>query len=198
VLSCSDEEGNVLVAKTGMGSSAAMTTALVGAMLHFFRVVNLRDDFRELRHDVHSAHVNPAADTRSKSTVHNLSQLAHAVAQGKIGSGFDVSAAVYGSQIYQRFDQANFKDEYASISQQKICDDALFSCVTNEELWDQTVEALALPPGLDVVMGDVMGGSSSSSMVSGSMTCPDLTLYYAGCGCVVYCAVNETIYFILL
>jgi uncharacterized protein YuzB (UPF0349 family) len=27
---------------------------------------------------------------------HNLAQLVHAVAQGKIGSGFDVAAAVYG------------------------------------------------------------------------------------------------------
>jgi phosphomevalonate kinase len=111
--------------------------------------------------------VCPEADTRSKSTVHNLSQLAHAVAQGKIGSGFDVSAAVYGSQLYQHFDQDNFKAEYASISQQKICDDALFTCVTNEDLWDQTVAALELPPGLDVIMGDVMGGSSSSSMARG-------------------------------
>jgi phosphomevalonate kinase len=162
-----DENGKVLVAKTGMGSSAAMTTALVGAILHFFGVVNLQDDVRGLRHDSKSTHVSPEADTRSKSTVHNLAQLAHAVAQGKIGSGFDVSAAVYGSQIYQRFNQDNFKDEYASISQQKICDDALFNCVTNEELWDQTVAPLQLPPGLDVVMGDVMGGSSSSSMARG-------------------------------
>lgn len=35
--------------------------------------------------------------------VHNLTQYAHCFSQGKIGSGFDVSAAVYGSQIYQRF-----------------------------------------------------------------------------------------------
>jgi phosphomevalonate kinase len=160
---------SLLTIECKQGSSAAMTTALVGAILHFFKVVNLQDDIREPRPDLHSSHVSPAADTRSKSTVHNLSQLAHAVAQGKIGSGFDVSAAVYGSQIYQRFDQANFKDEYASISQQKICDDALFTCVTNADLWDQTVGALELPPGLDVIMGDVMGGSSSSSMVNNNL-----------------------------
>ena len=113
--------------------------------------------------------------------MHNLSQLAHAVAQGKIGSGFDVSAAVYGSQIYQRFNQANFEAEYASISKQKICDDALFTCVTNEELWDQTVGVLQLPPGLDVIMGDVMGGSSSSSMVTATQPQHEyvlLKLYY--------------------
>jgi phosphomevalonate kinase len=26
------------------------------------------------------------------------------LAQGKVGSGFDVSAAVFGSQVYNRFD----------------------------------------------------------------------------------------------
>ena len=36
--------------------------------------------------------------------MHNLAQYVHSLAQGKIGSGFDVSAAVYGSQVYRRFD----------------------------------------------------------------------------------------------
>jgi len=36
--------------------------------------------------------------------MHNLAQYVHSLAQGKIGSGFDVSAAVYGSQVYKRFD----------------------------------------------------------------------------------------------
>jgi phosphomevalonate kinase len=35
--------------------------------------------------------------------LHNLAQLSHCAAQGKIGSGFDISAAVYGSQRYSRF-----------------------------------------------------------------------------------------------
>lgn len=62
-----------------MGSSAALVSSLVGALLHFFNVVNLEHrDENDLR------------------VVHNVSQLAHSVAQGKIGSGFDVSAAIYG------------------------------------------------------------------------------------------------------
>lgn len=36
--------------------------------------------------------------------MHNLAQYVHSLAQGKIGSGFDVSAAVHGSQVYKRFD----------------------------------------------------------------------------------------------
>jgi phosphomevalonate kinase len=35
--------------------------------------------------------------------VHRLAQYCHSLAQGKLGSGFDVCAAVFGSQIYQRF-----------------------------------------------------------------------------------------------
>jgi phosphomevalonate kinase len=35
--------------------------------------------------------------------VHNLAQLSHCAAQGKIGSGFDVAAAVYGTMQYVRF-----------------------------------------------------------------------------------------------
>ena len=37
---------------------------------------------------------------------HRLSQVAHCAAQGKVGSGFDVSAAYFGSQIYCRFSAA--------------------------------------------------------------------------------------------
>jgi phosphomevalonate kinase len=35
--------------------------------------------------------------------IHNVAQYAHSKAQGKVGSGFDVSSAVFGSQIYYRF-----------------------------------------------------------------------------------------------
>ena len=71
----------VQVAKTGMGSSAALTTSLVGSLLQFFDVVDLS---RKSSGDL--------------SIVHNVAQLAHSIAQGKIGSGFDVSAAVYGKR----------------------------------------------------------------------------------------------------
>lgn len=64
-----------------MGSSAALTTALVGSLLQWFGVTRLG-----LRQG-----------DRDRQLVHNLAQLAHAVAQGKIGSGFDVAAAVYGT-----------------------------------------------------------------------------------------------------
>ena len=70
-----------------MGSSAAMTTALVGSLLQWFDIIRLgsrcgEDDRRILL---------------------NLAQLSHGIAQGKIGSGFDVAAAVYGKQYHIRF-----------------------------------------------------------------------------------------------
>lgn len=35
--------------------------------------------------------------------VHNVAQYCHCLAQGKVGSGFDVSSAVWGSQVYRKF-----------------------------------------------------------------------------------------------
>lgn len=81
------------VAKTGLGSSAAMTTAVVAALLHYFGVVRLPSskDFQDRK------------DTEDLDVVHKIAQTAHCIAQGKVGSGFDVSSAVYGSQRYVRF-----------------------------------------------------------------------------------------------
>ena len=79
------------VHKTGLGSSAALVTSLVGALLvHLQAIFNLSDD-----------------DT-SRRIVHAASQAAHCIAQGKVGSGFDVAAAVYGSHKYTHFNPGEF------------------------------------------------------------------------------------------
>lgn len=44
--------------------------------------------------------------SEGRRLAHNLAQYVHCLAQGKVGSGFDVSSAVFGSQIYTRFDPA--------------------------------------------------------------------------------------------
>jgi phosphomevalonate kinase len=80
------------VHKTGLGSSAALITSLVSALLLHFAILTPGD---------FSAQV-----TDGKRLAHHLAQYVHCLAQGKIGSGFDVSAAVFGSQIYTRFDPA--------------------------------------------------------------------------------------------
>jgi phosphomevalonate kinase len=55
---------------------------------------------------LHWTSPNSTADPEPQTVqlMHNLAQYVHSLAQGKIGSGFDVSAAVYGSQVYRRFD----------------------------------------------------------------------------------------------
>lgn len=73
------------VHKTGLGSSAAMTTSLVSALV---------------------LHLIPSLSSTTQATrqlLHNLAQYVHSLAQGKVGSGFDVSAAVWGSHGYRRF-----------------------------------------------------------------------------------------------
>lgn len=95
------------VAKTGLGSSAAMTTAVVAALLHYLGVVNLasvlNDHYQE----------NDAADL---DVVHVIAQTAHCLAQGKVGSGFDVSSAVYGSHRYVRFSPEVLSSAQVSLS----------------------------------------------------------------------------------
>lgn len=78
------------VAKTGLGSSAALITSLVTALL------------------VQTGLIAPdqLASASSRHLTHNVAQFVHCLAQGKVGSGFDVSAAVFGSQLYTRFSPA--------------------------------------------------------------------------------------------
>lgn len=78
------------ISKTGLGSSAALVTSLIASLLGYFRFCKLP----KRRSSTHSYNLQ---------ILHNLSQFCHCLAQGKIGSGFDISSAVYGSQIYTRF-----------------------------------------------------------------------------------------------
>jgi phosphomevalonate kinase len=83
------------VHKTGLGSSAALITSLVCALLLRFGVVA-------------RASLMQGADEKDEGRrlAHNLAQYVHCLAQGKVGSGFDVSSAIFGSHIYTRFDPA--------------------------------------------------------------------------------------------
>lgn len=83
------------VAKTGLGSSAAMTASVVAAILHYLGAISLPI--------LDSNRSRDNATNSGLDLVHAIAQSAHCMAQGKIGSGFDVSASVYGSQRYIRF-----------------------------------------------------------------------------------------------
>ena len=78
------------MAKTGLGSSAALITSLVTALL------------------IQAGLIAPdeLASASARRLAHNVAQFVHCFAQGKVGSGFDVSAAAFGSQLYTRFSPA--------------------------------------------------------------------------------------------
>ena len=123
------------VKKTGLGSSAAMTTALVGALLAYFCDYQFNT-------------------TAQLETTDHLAQICHCLAQGKIGSGFDVSAAVYGSHLYQRFSPSLLNFSPAE----------LIHLVSSD--WDQSRIPFSLPKNIEIVLGDVNSGSNTPKMVS--------------------------------
>ncbi|XP_039122612.1 LOW QUALITY PROTEIN: phosphomevalonate kinase, peroxisomal [Dioscorea cayenensis subsp. rotundata] len=142
------------VAKTGLGSSAAMTTSVVAALLHYLGIVGLPFVSKD----------GTAAGTTDSdlSLVHAIAQTAHCIAQGKIGSGFDVCAAVYGSQRYVRFSPSVLSSAQAVGGKQlpDVINDIL------KEKWDHEKLSFSLPPLMSLLLGEPgTGGSSTPSMV---------------------------------
>lgn len=137
--------------KTGLGSSAALVTSLTAAVLSHYLPTSLYDI------------TTPAG----KDTLHNLAQAAHCAAQGKVGSGFDVAAAVYGSCTYRRFSPSVLegipeagKPGFATTLQNVINN-------SDGKAWDTEIAkgSVALPTGVAVRMCDVDCGSQTVSMV---------------------------------
>ena len=74
--------------KTGLGSSAAMVVAFVAATHQFYGIEDIADACRSYL---------------SSIEFHCSCQILNAFIQNKVGSGFDIAASIYGSQIYRRF-----------------------------------------------------------------------------------------------
>lgn len=138
--------------KTGLGSSAALVTAFTAALLvHYL-----------------SADLLSLTSEAGKACVHNLAQAAHCAAQGKVGSGFDVAAAVYGSCIYRRF-SPSILENLAEVGT-KGFSARLKSVIENTDHsqdWDMEIDksGAVLPTGLRLVMCDVDCGSETVGMV---------------------------------
>jgi phosphomevalonate kinase len=138
--------------KTGLGSSAALVTALTASLLVF---LDPSDLFKDL--------TDPAAQKR----IHNLAQASHCAAQGKVGSGFDVAAAVYGSCLYRRFSPtilSNLDTHSPDFGER------LHRCVEDlnpDQAWDVEVssKAVQIPKSLLLLMCDVDCGSETPGMV---------------------------------
>jgi phosphomevalonate kinase len=143
-----------------------MVTSLVGGLLSHCGI------------DVVHAH---------RADLHNLAQYAHSLAQGKVGSGFDVSAAVYGNQRYRRFSPSNLPDlagspEVISSSSSSRMDALTTAQLTAKDLYAALGEStnpvwtsaetkaaitpFTLPPFTALLLADVDMGSNTPSMVS--------------------------------
>lgn len=146
-----------------------MTTSLVSALLHYLAPEAVQD---QLNHGL----------------LHNIAQFAHAAAQGKVGSGFDVSSAVYGTHQYSRFAPACLQDlldcpltevntvgrniltllTHCQIPSKRLV--KVLSPSHNSSWSDPAMAAevhpLALPPLTTMLLADVDAGSNTPSMVS--------------------------------
>jgi len=136
--------------KTGLGSSAALVTALTAAVLTHYLPTSTLD----------------LSTPNGKRRLHNLAQAAHCAAQGKVGSGFDVASAVFGSCLYRRFSPSIL----SSHSEPGSPGFASHLRATVDEAgkpWDTEVvkDAVKVPSGLRLVMCDVSCGSGTPGMV---------------------------------
>ncbi|KAL4734194.1 ribosomal protein S5 domain 2-type protein [Aspergillus similis] len=135
--------------KTGLGSSAALVTSLVSAMV------------------IHRT-MQPDDLGAARDKLHNLAQAAHCAAQGKVGSGFDVAAAVYGSCLYRRFSPSIL--ESVGDAGSPGFEERLFKIVEDadpDHPWDTECLdfGMTLPRGMQMVLCDVECGSQTPSMV---------------------------------
>lgn len=130
--------------KTGLGSSACLVTSVVGALLRHFL-----------------PQPNPLGTLEA---IHRLSQYAHCRAQGKVGSGFDVAAAVYGSHLYQRFTPSLLSELF--VQDGFGFDNGKFLQRMRVDAWDHTVTPVRLPPFFHMVLGEVNAGSTTPTLVS--------------------------------
>ncbi|KAI0329234.1 Phosphomevalonate kinase [Cubamyces sp. BRFM 1775] len=141
------------VHKTGLGSSAALITSLVSALLLHLHVIPA---------DAFEGGSGTADASEGRKLAHNLAQYVHCLAQGKVGSGFDVSAAVFGSQLYTRFDPAVLEP----LMKDDLVDQPLHPVLSpSNPAWNYRVEPFKLPPQTRLMLADVDAGSDTPSLV---------------------------------
>jgi phosphomevalonate kinase len=136
--------------KTGLGSSAALVTAFTAALLS---------------HYLPKEHFDLSSET-SIHHLHNLAQAAHCAAQGKVGSGFDVASAVFGSCLYRRF-SPNILASSADPGSNDFATSLKSLVQDTDSVWDTEMQrdAVKVPKGLRLIMCDVSGGSKTPGMV---------------------------------
>ena len=136
--------------KTGLGSSAALVTAFTAAVVAYYVPSNALD----------------LTSVDGKFRLHNLAQAAHCAAQGKVGSGFDVAAATFGSCVYRRF-SPSVLEGLGEVGSTGFLTKLKTVIEDPEKRWDTSVDKApaVLPKGLLLLMCDVDCGSETVGMV---------------------------------
>jgi len=155
---------NGAVLKTGLGSSACLVTSIVGCVLSHF---------------LPAESPNAVATTPSPEAldlVHRVAQLSHCHAQGKVGSGFDVCAAVYGGGAYQRFSPQVLERALALLEAEGTegVNAGLLAAALGVEdgaaptlaPWDHVFRPQGLPAPLSLALADIRCGSTSPGMAA--------------------------------
>eukprot|EP01080_Neovahlkampfia_damariscottae_P011492 gene11492-4656_t len=125
----SNEEG-----KTGLGSSACLTSSICCSLLFYFKVLNDINNENEL------------------NIINHLSQISHSKSQNKIGSGFDISTSIFGSQIYKRYSSNLIKD---LIDKNKIENSINFLNLIELKWNDIHNKSLKIPNDYILLLGDI-------------------------------------------
>lgn len=103
-------------------------------------------------------HHSSSSSSTDLDLVHNLAQFSHCLAQGKVGSGFDISSAVYGTHTYRRFSPSILAPLLTG-------QPAALLPALDRSGWDHQTAPFALPRGLRLMLADVDAGTDTPSFV---------------------------------
>lgn len=166
--------------KTGLGSSAALVTSLVGALS-----LVMGSSSKTGGIDFSMTQSTSTGAETLLSVVYKLAQVCHCHAQGKVGSGFDVSAACYGSHVYKRFPPTDSVQEVLrKLDHEEECsaDPSIIQLLLRKLIsspWEggvqQPIHCIHQPTSavasnattrsfIQVMLADISGGSESPSM----------------------------------
>jgi phosphomevalonate kinase len=165
--------------KTGLGSSAAVVSSLVSGLFSYF---GLFDDDVTIDSTLSKQEI--------KTYAYRVAQIAHCIAQGKVGSGFDVATAFYGTQTYCRFSPSlltplmekpleNTQTDFILVPKTQnlvktnpnkpnpysdsIGNETFFKVLTQQ--WDDQINQFLFPKYINIILADVQGGSETPGMV---------------------------------
>ena len=115
-------------AKAGLGGSAAVVVATTAALFEFHGLGVLEN----------------------KDKIHKIAQYSHSMAQGKVGSGFDVAASCYGASSYVRYSPEILDGPFPQVVEMD---------------WDYATASIPLPPQFSFAIASLGKSASTGEMV---------------------------------